>query len=104
VVENDIVPFLPLWDDANIFGGITFSDQTMEAIWIALFVGVAYLTGGGYQAVGDFNYFDSSHKPVPGANVLTSALPAVAAAMEAGDFAKVAAAHSAVDSYLPCFP
>jgi hypothetical protein len=102
-VENDVVPFLPLWDDADIFAAIGFSRPALELAWLAFFAFIAVETGGGYQTVGDFTYFDSKHKLVPGANVLTSALPAVAATLMAEDFGTVADAHSAISSYRPCF-
>lgn len=102
-VENDVVPFLPLWDDADLYGAVTFSHLGREAAWLAFFAFIAYETGGGYETVGDFTYFDSRHKLVPGANVLTSALPAVAATLMAEQFETVADAHSAIDSYRPCF-
>ena len=69
--------------------------------WKAL---VGDLTGGGYSAPGKFTYFDSDHVLVPGADVTTSALPAVVNALKAETYSKIADAHSATSSYLPCFP
>ena len=65
---------------------------------------VGDLTGGGYSALGKFTYFDSDHVLVPGADVTTSALPAVVNALKAETYSKIADAHSATSSYLPCFP
>lgn len=102
-VQNDVVPFLPLWDDADLYAAVTFSHLGYEAAWLAFFAFIGLETGGGYQTVGDFTYFDCNHQIVPGANVLTSALPAVASALMAEEFETVADAHSAVNSYRPCF-
>lgn len=103
-VENDIIPFLPYWSQANVWESVTFDSFKHEAEWL-VFIGIAYeLTGGGYSAPGQFTYFNSSHARVPGAKVQTSALPAVASALMAEDFKKIADAHSATDSYLLCFP
>lgn len=102
-VQNDVVPFLPLWAEADFFPAISFPELWEELAWAGLVFGIADDTSGGYYAVGDFTYFDSNHQLVPGAEVLTSAMPAVIAALKAEQFATVAAAHSAVGSYLPCF-
>lgn len=102
-VENDLVPFVPLWREADIFAEIDFKKLKDEALWIAFAAFVAYETKGGYDAVGDFTYFNSAHALVPGAIVQETALPAVAKTIMAGEFKKVADAHSAVGSYLPCF-
>lgn len=101
-VENDLIPFLPLWTDADIFLATRFSDPVYEALWIAAGADIVWQTQGGYSAVGDFTYF-AGGQLVPGAQVQTSALPAVAYSLEQGDLSTVAAAHSAADSYLPCF-
>jgi len=102
-VENDVVPFLPLWDDADLYTAVRFSHLGREAAWLAFFAFIGFETGGGYHTVGDFTYFNSKHKLVPGANVLTSALPAVAKTLMAEAFETVADAHSAIASYRPCF-
>ena len=60
-------------------------------------------TGGGYTVAGDFRYFDSTHQFVPDAKVDTSALKAVGKALNAKQYSEIADAHSATDSYLPCF-
>lgn len=103
-VEHDIVPFLPIWNDADIWPQVTFSKLWMEAAWAAIIVGLDLYTDGGYTAVGDFTYFDSSHTLVPGANVHWTAMPAIVSALEHEKFSEIASAHSAVSSYLPCFP
>jgi hypothetical protein len=102
-VENDVVPFLPLWDDADLYAAVTFSRIGYELAWLGFFAFIGAETGGGYETVGDFTYFNRKHQLVPGADVLTSALPAVAATLMAEDFETVADAHSAVNSYRPCF-
>jgi hypothetical protein len=102
-VENDVVPFVPLWIDADLFGVIDFSGWIDEAAWLAFAAYVAVKTDGGYQAVGSFTYYDSGHQRVDNAVITKTALPAVAKTLMAGDFSTVADAHSAVDSYLPCF-
>jgi hypothetical protein len=102
-VENDVVPFLPLWIDADLFAAIDFSGWIDEAAWLAFAALVAVETDGGYQAVGSFGYYNADHQLVDGAVVTGSALPAVAKTLMTGDFSTVANAHSAVDSYLPCF-
>ncbi len=103
-VQNDIVPFVPLWSGADIFTAAQMPDWELEAGWVLLGGYVYDQTAGGYTAVGDFTYFDCNHLIVPGADVTTSALPDVAATLKAGDFSTIAAAHGAVASYLPCFP
>lgn len=102
-VENDLVPFIPFWQEADIFAAIDFRKLKDEALWIAFAAYVAIRTRGGYDAVGDFTCFNSDRKRVPGAVVQETALPAVAKAIMAGEFSKVADAHSAVGSYRPCF-
>lgn len=102
-VENDLVPFVPLWREADIFRAIEFKKLDDEAAWSAFAAFIARETEGGYEAVGDFTYFNSAHQLVLGAVAQETALPAVAEAMMAGAFARIAAAHSVVDSYLPCF-
>jgi hypothetical protein len=74
-----------------------------EDAWRDFFEFVKDETKGGYEAVGSFTYFDSNHCLVPNAVVTETALPAVADALMAGEIEVVAGAHSAVDSYLPCF-
>lgn len=103
-VENDVVPFLPFWAEADFFPFIHFPRTWEELAWAALILGIIVDTDGGYYAVGDFTYFDSNHQLVPGADVLTSAMPAVVNALNSEQFSAVADAHSAVSSYLPCFP
>lgn len=108
-VQNDMVPFVPLWTSEDLFAAVSMKGIADEIAWVLAALGVAYYTKGGYSAVGDFTYFNSSHQLVPGAVVGTSALPAVAATLQAGlngnlaDFGVIAAAHSAVDSYRLCF-
>lgn len=102
-VEHDIVPFLPIWTDADIWPQVVFSKLWMEAAWAAFVIGIDLYTEGGYTAVGDFTYFDSSHQLVPNADVHFTAMPAVVSALEKEKFSEIAAAHSAVSSYLPCF-
>jgi len=102
-VENDVVPFLPLWTSADILAAIKFSDSHEEEIWLAFATFIIVETKGGYQAVGSFNYYNADHQYVNGAVVTDSALPAVAKALMAGEYSTVANAHSAVNSYLPCF-
>ena len=102
-VQNDLVPFAPLWREANIFEAIHFAKESDEVKWV-IFAGVITIaTKGGYDAMGDFTYFNRSHQLQPGAQVQQSALPDVARTIMAGDIMTVARAHSAVDSYLPCF-
>lgn len=102
-VENDVVPFLPLWINADLFAAIEFSKSHEEEAWLAFAAFVIYETSGGYQAVGSFSYYNTKHQQVDGAVVTDSALPAVAKTLMASDFNTVANAHSAVNSYLPCF-
>ena len=108
-VENDLVPFVPLWRSADVFEKVSFAGFWHEAAWLAAITGVTWATKGGYDAVGDFTYFNSKHALVPGAVVNTSALVDLAATLQAGingnhhKFAEIADAHSAVKSYLPCF-
>ena len=102
-VQNDIVPFLPFWSDANVWAEITFSGWAHELEWTAAVEAFRLATGGGYTVAGDFKYFDSAHRFVPEAKVGTSALRAVAQALNEKQYAMIAKAHSAVDSYLPCF-
>lgn len=102
-VEHDLVPFLALWPEADFYATTVLPDTDEEILWVALALLVADVTDGGYDAVGSFIYFDSHHQLVPGALVTSSALPAVTKALEAGDMAVIADAHSAVSSYLPCF-
>jgi len=108
-VQNDLVPFVPLWTSEDVFADIIFKGTKDEIGWALAVLTVAYLTKGGYGAVGDFTYFNSAHHQVTGAVVGTSALPDLAATLQAGvdgdlsKFAEIAAAHSAVNSYLPCF-
>ena len=102
-VENDVVPFVPLWREANLFEAIDLKSKWLEEfIWHELYKFVRSDTKGGYDAVGDFTYFDSNHDLVPDTVVQQTALPAVAKSIMAGKFATVADAHSAVHSYLPC--
>jgi Lipase (class 3) len=101
-VENDIVPFLPFWKDADIFSAAHFSDPVVEAGWWALGADFWVRTAGGYNAVGDFTYF-AGGTLVPGADVDSSALPAVACTLENGPLSAIPDAHSAVASYRPCF-
>lgn len=102
-VQNDIVPFLPFWSDANVWSEISFSGWAHELEWTAAVEAFRLATGGGYTVAGDFRYFDSAHKFVPGAKVDTSALTAVGKALNAKQYSMIADAHSATDSYLPCF-
>lgn len=102
-VENDVVPFLPFWKEAAVWDAITFSGWMHEMEWLAVVEGLKMATGGGYSAPGAFTYFGADHNHVPGAEVATSALPAVASALMAGDYQGVSAAHSMTGSYLKCF-
>lgn len=105
-VENDLVPFIPYWNEANIFHAVKFTDKTYKHLWTAANWTDWLLTGGGYYSVGDFTYFNASHALQSGADVSTSALPAVAKLIQQHSIANIetiAAAHSATDSYLPCF-
>ncbi len=104
-VENDVVPFLPLWKGANVFGATALKCSIIKRVlWDGL-DGVAKLgTAGGYSPVGDFSYFNAAHKQVAGATPLLNALPAVATTLSQDRFSQVAAAHAAATSYLPCFP
>lgn len=102
-VQDDIVPFLPLWAGEDVWTDIDFSGWLEEELWRALVHRLRTDSRGGYVAPGGFVYFDAAHRPVPGAVVGQTALPAVVAALKAGDFARIAAAHSAAQSYLPCF-
>ncbi|SHK59136.1 Lipase (class 3) [Shimia gijangensis] len=102
-VENDIVPFLPFWSDANVWSKIEFSGWAHELEWTAAVEAFRMATGGGYTVAGAFRYFDSAHDFVPDARVDTSALVAVGEALEAKKYSLIADAHSAVNSYLPCF-
>lgn len=103
-VEYDLVPFLPLWSDANLFHELDVLDPFWAPIWNQLMSDAEDATGGGYESPGDFTYFLGNHQQVPGAKVDTSALPTIGKAVLAEDWSTIAAAHSAVDSYLPCFP
>lgn len=98
------MPFLPLWKDADIWPQVTFKKLWMEGIWAGLFIALDEYIDGGYDAVGDFTYFGSDHKQVDGAVVQLTAMPAVVKALEDEKFGEIASAHSAVHSYLPCFP
>jgi hypothetical protein len=102
-VQNDIVPFLPYWKEANVWGEISFSGWWQKLTWAVARCALSRATGGGYTAPGGFEYFNCAHAWVPGAKVETSALTAVAATLNAEDFRVIADAHSAADSYLPCF-
>ncbi len=105
-VENDIVPFLPLWKGADIFAAVKFADFGRRIFWGGLGQVVATETNGGYVVVGDFTYFDHTHHIVAGAEVTHTALPAVAATYSLGTEAAVQLvidAHSSYASYLPCF-
>lgn len=101
-VENDLVPFLPFWNDADIFTATRFSDTVVEALWIAAAADIVWRTQGGYNAVGDFTYF-AGGQLVPNAQVASSALPTLASTLERGPLSAIPAAHSATASYLPCF-
>jgi len=103
-VENDLVPFLPFWSSEDVFGHIIFKGWKYEAAWLGIQALVSWETEGGYEAVGDYTYFNSSHNHVIGAKVDNSALPAVVKSLKEEKFKTIAAAHSAVTSYLPCFP
>lgn len=103
-VEHDIVPFLPLWKDADIWPQVIFKKLWMEGVWAGLIIALDEYIDGGYDAVGDFTYFGSDHKQVDGAVVQLTAMPAVVKALEDEKFGEIAKAHSAVHSYLPCFP
>jgi hypothetical protein len=103
-VEHDIVPFLPLWAGEDVWTQITFDNWIDEDLWKALVDRLRHDSGGGYLAPGAFVYFDCTHQRVAGAEVGTSALPAVAKALQAMEFGTIADAHSAAHSYLPCFP
>ena len=70
--------------------------------WLAVVEALKMATGGGYSAPGAFTYFDNGHAWVDGAEVATSALPAVVKTLMAGDYHVVSAAHSLTDSYLAC--
>ncbi|MCR9088178.1 MAG: lipase family protein [Rhodobacteraceae bacterium] len=103
-VENDLVPFLPIWNGADVWQAITFSKMSDEVAWLIFVESIRFgCLDGGYFSVGSFHYFTSAHRGVPGAKVGGSALPAVVAKIEAEDFETVVSAHSAVMSYLPCF-
>lgn len=103
-VEYDLVPFLPIWNGADVWQSISFSKLSHEIAWLAFVEAIWFgALDGGYYSVGGFNYFTSAHHGVPGAKVDGSALPAVVARIELEDFEAVVAAHSAVKSYLPCF-
>jgi hypothetical protein len=102
-VQNDIVPFLPYWTEANVWEKISFKGLGHELEWAAVVGALLLATGGGYTATGEFRYFDSTHRWVPRADVDTSALVAVAASLNDKEFGTIADAHSAVGSYLPCF-
>lgn len=111
-VQNDLVPFVPLWTSENIFDHVKADGWFREWAWKRFEATVRDKTKGGYSAVGDFTYFTYAHGKhtlQPGAIVGTSALPAVAATLQAGidgdlsAFKTIAGAHSAVNSYRPCF-
>ncbi|KPA21807.1 Lipase (class 3) [Shimia sp. SK013] len=102
--ENDLVPFLPNWTRASIWKAVSFKGFLHEAEWLALTAFVGSRTGAGYWAPGHLIYFDSNFRYVDDPNPVDRALAAVASALQAGEFKKVGAAHSARDSYLRCFP
>lgn len=103
-VEYDLVPFLPIWNGADVWQAITFSKMSDEIAWLVFVEAIRWgCLDGGYYAMGSFHYFTAAHEIVPGAQVDTSALPAVVGKIEAEDFETVVSAHSAVASYLPCF-
>ncbi|MEO1028685.1 MAG: hypothetical protein AAFX02_06460, partial [Pseudomonadota bacterium] len=106
-VEYDVVPFVPLWKGADIYTEINYDPPGKKGIWgwikswfeesawKALGKFITSKTKGGYVAVGDFTYFNSDHKLVPGAVVQDTALVAVAGALEDFEIGKVGGAHSA---------
>ena len=112
-VEYDLVPFVPLWKAANIFTAVDYDPPKKrgfwawlkslfeEKAWTALGKFVTSKTKGGYDAVGDFTYFNAKHELVPGAVVQDTALKDVAGALEAFKVGEIANAHSASGSYLP---
>ncbi|WP_127115294.1 lipase family protein [Shimia sediminis] len=101
--ENDLVPFLPNWTKASIWHAVSFSGFLHEAEWLALSAFVGARTGAGYWAPGHMIFFDSNYRHVDDPNPVDRALAAVAEALKAGEFKKVGEAHSARESYLPCF-
>ena len=102
-VQNDIIPFLPYWDQANVWEAVSFSGWIHELEWKAAIGTLRLATAGGYTAPGAFRYFDDTHIWQPGAEVSKTALVAVAASLKAEKFGTIADAHSAVSNYLPCF-
>lgn len=102
-VENDVVPFLPLWSSANVFKAVKFPNILERGAWDVLASWVKSETANGYSAVGDFSFYSCSHQLVPNATADGMPLTEVAKAISALDITKVGDAHSAVKSYLPCF-
>lgn len=100
----DIVPFLPLWSDANIWSAAHFSGWWHEGEWLALGAYVVSQTGAGYTAPGALVYFDADCAPVMAPDALDQALAAVVTALQNGRLDLIGTAHSITSSYAKCFP
>lgn len=99
--EDDLVPFLPRWDDYNVWERLRFSHLYERLFWAALVKAVDKATGSGYSAVGQM-FFMPEKGPVDSApDAAEKALDLVVATLEKEHWAQVADAHSAVNSYLP---
>ena len=100
-VARDLVPFLPRWDKADVWARVRLSWLIERVEWDALVALVDGLTGTGYAAVGsDTLITDDAGTVLTGPAAVSTALDGVVAAIEAGQFSDIAAAHSAADSYL----
>lgn len=101
-VAQDVVPFLPRWDAADVWAQIRASNLVERLGWDVLVALVDRLTGSGYEAVGsDTLITDDAGAVLTGDAALPAALDRVVAAIEARQFAEIAAAHAAATSYLP---
>ncbi len=103
-VAGDLVPFVPLWSGADVWAAVFKASPHHKLLWGAMTASVYAMTRGGYVAPGRLVYFDADHNPVLNADIATTAMPYVVDLIVAGDYKTIGAAHSATESYLPCFP
>lgn len=100
-VAYDVVPFVPLWRDADIWTSVKLPRKFDEDAWWALGETVKLASGGGYCSVGETVFCNSSRTWVSGPDQPQVALATVSQAIETGELKTVMSAHSATGSYLP---
>lgn len=102
-VEHDMVPFLPIWNGADVWEAIRLPKLAEEIAWRAFVTAIRKgCLDGGYYALGSFSFFDAGHQKVTQATPSQNAMPPLVELIETGKFSAIVGAHNITDNYLPC--